>query len=82
MFEKPFLVVKLMESCRKSKIDYEKVNNQQVHSSFSLKLALDFYTGLLCYGWMRGVAIIDFRTWLKVNVFPIIRFMLTVTYNI
>ena len=59
MFEKPFLVVKLMENCRKSKVDYQKMNNQQAHFSFSFKLALDFYTGLLCYGWMRGVAIID-----------------------
>ena len=55
MFEKP----KLMENCRKSKVDYQKMNIQQTHLSLSLKLALDFYTGLLCYGWMRGVAIID-----------------------
>ena len=44
MLEKPFLVVKLMENCRKSKIDYQKMNYQQAHLSFSLKLALDFYT--------------------------------------
>ena len=50
MFEKPFLVVKLMENCRKSKVDYQKMNNQQAHFNFSFKLALDFYTGLLCYG--------------------------------
>ena len=50
ILEKPFLVVKLMENCRKSKIDYQKINYQQAHLSFSLKLALDFYTGLLCYG--------------------------------
>ena len=46
MFEKP----KLMENCRKSKVDYQKMNIKQTHLSFSLKLALDFYTGLLCYG--------------------------------
>ena len=31
MFEKPFLVVNLMENCRKSKVDYQKMNNQQAH---------------------------------------------------
>ena len=46
MFEKP----KLMENCRQSKVDYQKMNIQQMHLSFSSKLALDFYTGLLCYG--------------------------------
>ena len=44
MLEKPFLVVKLMENCRKSEIDYQKMNYQQAHLSFSLKLALNFYT--------------------------------------
>ena len=31
MFEKPFLLVNLMENCRKSKVDYQKMNNQQAH---------------------------------------------------
>ena len=44
MLEKPFPVVKLMENCHKSKVDYQKMNYQQAHLSFSLKLALDFYT--------------------------------------
>ena len=48
-----------MENCRKRKVDYQKMNTQQAHLNFSLKLALDFYTDLLCYGLMRGVDIID-----------------------
>ena len=47
MFEKPFVVAKLMENCRKSKVDYQKMDNQQAHFSFSLKLALDFLYRLI-----------------------------------